>query len=174
MAFCPNCGQESPGGARFCAGCGIGLGGAAPAVELIRSPAQRMLDVIPAGRWLRFANLIVDSIMQFVLGFVMGMAIVVFWGEAGAQFLDSGLNLVFGVITSLIYYIVLESLFGRTIGKLVTGTKVVNELGDKPSFGQILGRSFARLIPFEAFSFFGSTGRGWHDSLPKTYVIKCR
>ena len=174
MAFCPNCGQENQGGDQFCAGCGIGLGGAAPTGEPIRSPAQRMLDVIPAGQGLRFANLIVDYIMQFVLGLVMGMAIVIIAGEAGSQILNTGLSWVFGVIISLIYYIVMESLFGRTIGKLVTGTKVVNELGDKASFGQILGRSFARLIPFEAFSFLGSTGRGWHDSLPKTYVIKCR
>ena len=129
MPFCEHCGTEIESSHQFCRGCGIALAVIEPTVELIRSPAQRMLDVLPAGQGLRFANLIVDYIMQFGLGFVLGMGIVVFWGESGAQFLNSGLNLVFGVITSLIYYIVLESLFGRTIGKLVTGTKVVNELG---------------------------------------------
>jgi uncharacterized RDD family membrane protein YckC len=57
---------------------------------------------------------------------------------------------------------------------LITGCKVVNEKGGRPSFGQILGRTFARLIPFEAFSFLGTTGRGLHDSVAKTFVVKCR
>jgi uncharacterized RDD family membrane protein YckC len=27
------------------------------------------------------------------------------------------------------------------------------------------------MIPFEAFSFLGDEGRGWHDSLAKTVVV---
>jgi uncharacterized RDD family membrane protein YckC len=27
------------------------------------------------------------------------------------------------------------------------------------------------LIPFEQFSFFGEDGKGWHDSISKTYVV---
>ena len=74
------------------------------------------------------------------------------------------------------YYVVLEGLTGMTLGKMVMGTKVVNESGASPSFGQILGRSFCRLIPFEVFSFLGNKGFpiGWHDSIPKTRVIKTR
>lgn len=70
------------------------------------------------------------------------------------------------------YYIFMESVYGKTIGKMITGTKVIDENGGKPSLGQIVGRSFARLIPFEAFSFLGEKGIGWHDSLSKTLVIK--
>ena len=50
------------------------------------------------------------------------------------------------------YYVILEASFGWTIGKLVTGTRVVRFDGDKPHFPQILGRTFARFIPFEPFS----------------------
>ncbi len=156
--------------------------GMAPVLPYERSEGN--VDVIPAGQRLRFVNTIVDTIISSLVIFVAAIAIVVVigavWGEAGvqfylgSQFFNSFLRFAYGILISLFYYIVLESLFGRTIGKLVTGTKVVNEFGGKASFGQILGRSFARMIPFEAFSFLGSTGRGWHDSLPKTYVIKCR
>lgn len=74
----------------------------------------------------------------------------------------------------LFYYVFFESLTGRTPGKLLTGTRVVDEQGQKPSFGQILGRSLARMLPFEPLSFFGAENRGWHDSLSKTYVVKSR
>ena len=46
---------------------------------------------------------------------------------------------------------------------------VVDEYGNKPSNSQLIGRSFARIIPFEAFSCLGY--RGWHDTLSKTYVV---
>ncbi len=83
----------------------------------------------------------------------------------------------FGILVMLLYYTPLEALFGCTLGKLVTGTRVVNERGGKPSWGQALGRSFARLIPFEALSVLvASEGqvRGWHDALPRTWVVRKR
>ncbi len=72
----------------------------------------------------------------------------------------------------IIYYLLLEGIFNTTTGKSATNTVIVNENGSRPSFGQILGRTFSRLIPFEAFSFFAAGARGWHDSLPNTYVVE--
>ena len=60
-------------------------------------------------------------------------------------------------------------MFNTTPGKCATNTVIVNEAGNRPNFGQILGRTFARLIPFDALSFFSA--RGWHDSLSGTYVV---
>lgn len=82
-----------------------------------------------------------------------------------------------GISAMLVYYIPMEGFFGFTVGKLITGTRVVNEQGGKPRWGQVVGRTFARFIPFEAFSvlFANDTERrGWHDSLPKTYVVRKR
>jgi len=79
---------------------------------------------------------------------------------------------LFYIPSMLVIYIIFEAVTGKTLGKHITGTKVVNEYGDRPSFGQVLGRSFARLIPLEALSFFGTPTRGWHDSLTGTYVVK--
>jgi uncharacterized RDD family membrane protein YckC len=131
-------------------------------------------DVIPAGRWRRFANFLIDYAGFTFLGAIVGVLVVVVFGDEGSAFLQSTPDMLVGAPIFLGYYIVLEGLTGRTLGKLVTGTKVVNEDGLKPTFGQIVGRAFSRLIPFEAFSFFGEQGRGWHDRLPRTYVIKCR
>ena len=70
------------------------------------------------------------------------------------------------------YYTLFESLFGRRIGKFITGTRVVDYAGGKPTYRQIMWCSLSRLIPFEPFSFFSSNGDGWHDSIPSTLVIK--
>ena len=48
---------------------------------------------------------------------------------------------------------------------------VVLEDGTKPTTSDIVIRSLCRFIPFEAFSFLGDEGRGWHDSLSDTYVV---
>lgn len=76
----------------------------------------------------------------------------------------------------LSYYFLFEGISGRTVGKYLTGTKVVSEDGGKASFGQVVGRTFCRLIPFEIFSFllFDDKSRPvfWHDSFPKTRVVE--
>lgn len=78
-----------------------------------------------------------------------------------------------GIATLVAYYVLFEAIFGRTPGKLITGTRVVTLDGAKPGFGQIIGRSFARLVPFEPFSFLGSRG-GWHDRWSGTRVVRVR
>lgn len=130
--------------------------------------------VIPAGKGARFVNFIIDYFVQTAIGFVFGFTVVLIGGQAGLDFIEATPGLVIGIPILLAYYFFFEAATGRTLGKLITGTKVVNETGGKPSLGQIAGRSFCRIIPFEALSFLGSTGRGWHDSIPKTYVVSTR
>lgn len=88
----------------------------------------------------------------------------------GSTFGDIFLNL--GIMVG--YYALCEGLLkGRTIGKFVTGTKAVKKDGSDISFGQAIGRSFARLIPFEPLSvLFGK--KGWHDTIPGTMVVKAK
>lgn len=131
-------------------------------------------NLTPAGQGARFLNFLIDYLAQYAVAFAFGIVVVVIGGEDGAVWLESIPDLVFGLPILLGYYIVLESISSRTLGKIITGTKVVNEDGGKPTFGQILGRSFCRIIPFEAFSFFGTPPIGWHDRIPKTRVVKTR
>jgi len=145
-----------------------------PPRSRIDADIAERLEVVPARRWLRFANFVVDYIVTMALGVVIGIAVALVWGPDGVRFIQALPRYVFGVSLVLVYYIILESLTGRTVGKWVTGTTVVNEEGTRASFGQIVGRSFARFITFEMFSFLGESARGWHDSLPETYVVKYR
>jgi uncharacterized RDD family membrane protein YckC len=59
-------------------------------------------------------------------------------------------------------------------GKLITGTRVVTESGEVPTARQILIRTVVRFVPFEAFSFLGSSGTGWHDTWSGTRVVRTR
>lgn len=72
----------------------------------------------------------------------------------------------FIILVTIVYYVVLELLFHQTIGKLHNNSFVIIK-GNR--FSAVLGRTFARFIPLEAFSFFGD--KGWHDELSGTSVV---
>lgn len=146
----------------------------APESEVAGEMSSVSGAIVPVGKGPRFLNFIIDYIMQIIVFMVILIVVGFVGGEAVVRAMENMPDIVFGVSAMLIYYVTMEALFQRTIGKMITGTKVVNEKGAKPSFGQIVGRTFARMIPFEAFSFLNSDARGWHDTLPKTYVIKSR
>ena len=79
------------------------------------------------------------------------------------------INLITYISYSLYYFLIENYSKGRSIGKFITGTKVVTLEGEIPKSSVFLKRSLYRLIPFEAFSFLGTNG--WHDSIPKTTVV---
>jgi uncharacterized RDD family membrane protein YckC len=158
---------------------------ASPAIpaDLEAELQPREMKIASQGK--RFLNLIIDNIaiqlVSLVAGFFLGIVFVLarMSPEGGLSPQDETqleiYGYVVGLFVSLAYFIFTEAAFQRTPGKLLTGTLVVTEDGGRPTLGQIVGRSFARFIPFEAFSFLGSNEPvGWHDSLSKTRVISLR
>lgn len=138
-----------------------------PSLEFGEAPRVR-----PAGKGFRFANFIIDTIINTVIFYGAAVVIAMVWEQQGLEFLEDIRGTLLSFFLSFAYYAFFEATTSRTIGKMITGTKVVNEKGEQPALGQVLGRSLCRFIPFEAFSFLGQTGRGWHDSLARTYVIQ--
>jgi uncharacterized RDD family membrane protein YckC len=129
------------------------------------------LDLVKSGT--RFANFFIDHLLLFAVQFCFGVSVALIFGAKGTAHLQSGCTAnLYAILFALAYYTFMEYKFGFTLGKLVTKTRVVNESGGRPTFSQVLGRSFSRYIPFEPLSCFGSESRGWHDSLPKTFVVK--
>ena len=121
----------------------------------------------PASAGLRIANYIIDTILQFFFAAILSLIFAIFVHD----FFKIGV--FFYCISILqIYYIFFEGTWQHTPGKWITGTKVVRKDGRMPTFGQILGRSFSRLVPFEIFSFLvGKNPRGWHDRFSGTVVV---
>jgi uncharacterized RDD family membrane protein YckC len=152
---------------------------AAPQISTTQAPATSVGGLQLASRGQRFANWLVDYIAIQIVSFVVGIVYgVLFLTTQGPNAADSPafnfVGLLLGIGVTLGYYLILEAAAGQTLGKIVTGTRVVSMDGSRPSFGQILGRTFCRLIPFEAFSFFAQDAVGWHDSIPQTRVVRTR
>ena len=178
----PPYGSQPPGGTPY-PGSGTPGYGANPYASPYQSPYSGgpQGSAPLAGRGQRFLNFFIDNIVLNVLQLAclcpLAMAIM---GD-DPDVLDSPeteqmINLIgYGVFLVLffLYYVVLELAFQRTLGKLLTGTRVVQTDGTPPTFGQVLGRTAARLIPFEPLSFL-FMDRGWHDTLSGTQVVQAR
>lgn len=126
-------------------------------------------NFVRATQGLRLANFFIDQIIIRVLGFALGVMIVVVSPNHDIGQIEA---LLIGICLALAYFVGMEAACGRTVGKLLTGTKVVDQNGRPPTFNQVVIRSLSRLIPFEPFSFLGKNTYGWHDSFSKTYVVK--
>ncbi|MFT4781630.1 MAG: putative RDD family membrane protein YckC [Psychroserpens sp.] len=135
-------------------------------------------DVL-ATKGIRFANFIIDYIVQITLGAAIGIVIGLASELTGSYGLYDLVietegrlsNYIFGAVILIVYYLTIETLTARSLGKYITNTKVVLYDGSKPTFNEILVRTLCRIIPFEQFSFLGDVGKGWHDSVSKTYVV---
>jgi len=127
---------------------------------------------VPASMGIRFANHIIDYILSLFFCGILELIIVLV--SKGNLFGDSNMVIqVFAILfLSRFYYLFFEGIWQSTPGKWITGTKIVRTDGDKPHVGQILGRTLARIIPFEPFSFLTNPNpRGWHDRFSGTVVV---
>ena len=139
-------------------------------------PSRPQLSIDPAGKWRRFFNWLIDALAYYFLAMVIGVAAVLVGGDSAMAWLESlGFwgEQALGLVIMLAYYIPQEAAFGFTVGKLITGTRVVNENGEKPNLIQVILRTLSRVIPCEPFSvLLTEAPRGWHDSLSGTYVVR--
>lgn len=132
-----------------------------------------------AGNWVRFANLVLDSIflyiIQLIFGFFVGLTLAFSAPSLISTISEHEMlfSYSFAFILGMLYFTIFEGFTGRTPAKYLTQTKVVTADGSEPSFGTIFVRSLCRFIPFDAVSFvFAGVGCGWHDRLSETAVIK--
>ena len=162
--FCKMCGAENASGAKFCVKCGQSLSvsapvtsstpvanpvQASPTVSTVTSPTAILAPVII---WKRLVEYILDIIFIEVVSFIVGIVIGLVHLALGATDASIGSwSILVGWIVVLLYYIISEALWQKTLAKLIMKTKVVMKDGTKPPLKNIIGRSFARFIPFEAF-----------------------
>ena len=125
----------------------------------------------------RFANYIIDLLVFYALVFTTGVIIAIVNPVAIDSFNeeDNGLNLLDRLITLILYgmyMFAIEAIFkGKSLGKLITGTRAVNEDGSNVSPKAALLRGLSRAVPFNVFSALGTPAYPWHDKWTKTYVI---
>lgn len=136
----------------------------------VEKEQKQKVDSNVVGSGIRFVNFLIDFIVWLILAFILSFIIGIF-----VQPTDQGILTLFGYVlifaTLIAYYAIMEIRFQKTVGKFITKTKVVKMNGEKPTNGDIITRTFCRLIPFDRISFL-FVKNGIHDFLSKTKVVK--
>jgi uncharacterized RDD family membrane protein YckC len=118
----------------------------------------------------RFLNYLIDLASFYLLVFVLGFVAASFF----PSFLYDleNINPIVSMVLFGLYMGSIEALSkGRSLGKLVTGTKAVYEDGGIISAQTAFARGACRIVPFNQLSAFGDPPNPWHDKWNSTYVI---
>jgi uncharacterized RDD family membrane protein YckC len=125
----------------------------------------------------RLANYIIDLIFFYIawkvffrlIGLKIAMSMI---GEDDGKLTIYGKVLLIAVIFETSLMSAIEFLGGgRSLGKMLTRTRAVNDDGTPITFKTALLRRLSRMVPFEAFSALGSPSAPWHDRWTNTRVI---
>jgi uncharacterized RDD family membrane protein YckC len=149
-----------------------------PYQEHLLDDIEYTLVLAPSGK--RFANYIVDVIVFYiawkVFFYCLGLKIAMTMigpddGKAAIYLKVFLIAFIFelGLMSAIEF---LGS--GRSIGKLLTRTRAVNDDGTPITFKTAVLRRLTRMVPFEAFSALGPQAIPWHDRWTKTCVIQER
>lgn len=121
--------------------------------------------------FIRFVNFVIDTIVWLILYLFTAYLLDKYFLRFNSYLINYIYSVSLGLTIYVAYYFGFEYYFQRTIGKLLSRTKVVSQSGDGLTPKTILKRSFFRLIPINVFYFLFSR-IGLHDRLSYTLVIK--
>ena len=115
----------------------------------------------------RFGNFLIDRVF---------VSILMFTGISLTSQIEEELISGAFLIIYIGYYALSETLFGQTLGKVITGTVVVDKNWSKPHLRRVLMRFLIRHLGIiNVLSFiFSSRRRGLHDLASGTYVVNKR
>jgi uncharacterized RDD family membrane protein YckC len=130
--------------------------------------------LVPASVGKRLLNFIIDTVAFYIIAFIIAILLALTLQDKYLEYVDhvgeKGI-FVFSLLLDIAYFTIAEGFCnGRTLGKLCTGTRVVNQDGSGIDLKKAFLRTLSRLIPFEVISIFFST-RPWHDAWTNTWVI---
>lgn len=131
-----------------------------------------------AGAGQRFLNYLIDTVAFYILYLLILSVLGFFMMDTFTNGTSENIELIIflmtyglAVLIMLAYYTLVEGSKGKTLGKLITKTKVVMETGEPISYSKAFLRTIIRFVPFEFLSGFSGTTM-WHDQWTKTMVVK--
>jgi len=116
----------------------------------------------------RVINFLVDTMVVFSIAYIAAKF------NKYYAFQHRMIYVQFGYVffaSLFVYYTICEVLFARTLGKLASYSKVVNNAGKRPNILQILIRSLIRLTIIDMF-FIPFLDKTLHDYCSKTNVVE--
>ncbi|MBL0314989.1 MAG: RDD family protein [Flavobacteriales bacterium] len=128
---------------------------------------QNETHYIDSSKGKRFGGYLIDTVARLVITFVLAFIFPNLFPDEEASYFAS---LPYDYSLAVLYYWALEASTGQTLGKMILGMRIIKDDGSTPTGLNILGRSFCRLIPFDALSLLISD-RAWHDTIPEIRVV---
>ena len=125
---------------------------------------------------IRAGATIIDIVIFWALSFLVAIAT----GEtSGAGFSMGTLGSCLVGIIGIAYYVVMETMYGGTVGKLALGLKVVKEDGSALDWQTSIVRTLLRIVDGLFFYLIGAilvwtspTNQRLGDKVAKTFVVK--
>jgi uncharacterized RDD family membrane protein YckC len=117
-----------------------------------------------AGKSLRLINFLIDTFLVLVVTIIVLMFFPV-------DVITDNMLLAAYYTAWVAYYVLFESILGKTPGKIMTKTRVIHKKGSKAGAGLIILRSLLRLIPIDPMSYLFGEATGFHDLLSNTRVV---
>ncbi len=140
-------------------------------------------EAMKAPFFLRLGAAFIDYILIVVFP-VLGLLIGSFSGQDGSRLIHSEMNdigWIVAIFVAIVNLVILQAAIGQSIGKMLTGLRIVAIDGSEPSFGSIILRnSLGYLLTLGSaglgliFSLFSSKGRALQDYIGGTVVIHAR
>jgi uncharacterized RDD family membrane protein YckC len=203
--FCSKCGAQNSGMAQFCQKCGLGLSSslaptqaaaparaysAAPPIAYVAAPASPY-----GGFWIRLLAHLIDHVILGAIAaplfFIMAMPTILRVAHEAERNQEPSPEMIMAILSSVFLYVVVafagqwlyeawltSSSWQGTIGKRVLRLKVVDEAGNRISFGRATGRFFAKILSSMFFCIgflmiaFTERKCGLHDMLAGTVVVR--
>ncbi|KFF08818.1 RDD family protein [Chryseobacterium luteum] len=136
----------------------------------------QIVDRHRASKGTRFANYLIDLVAFYILFFVVLMILMAI-SPAFRVWLANSSDIaqrLFGIISYILFSFFIEAVTGgRSLGKLITGTRVIMIDGQKPSVGNYFLRNMIRgIILVDQLSFLGENGL--HDNWSSTRVVNIK
>ncbi len=188
---CGRCGATAETDAEFCHNCGARLSGMTGSAG--HSGSVGYADSVEyMGFWIRLAAFIIDRIFTYLVAALIATIIGISTTagepaplpESEIEFTLESINtsfllLVWGV--SVVYGVVLTSIRGQTLGKMLLRIQVVDAHGNTPpwyrvALREVVGKFLSELLLYMGYLWiiFDSRKRGWHDYLGGTFVVRKR
>lgn len=154
--FCASCGKELPAGTTFCPSCGapVQTGGAGEAASGPAAAPVSGFDTLTKDQkaqeyWIqRLIAFIIDAVIVYavmaVITFLAALPALLAGGFGFFSIFFGGFAFLWGIIFVL-YFAVMESTSGASIGKRIFSIKAVSKTGSNPTFGEAFVRSLSKI-----------------------------
>lgn len=141
--------------------------------HILDTPVEAEQNFEYAGFWIRVGAYLIDGVILWIVNLIIELL-----ATGDFSFTDSNVPLaLLSVVIGVLYFCSMESSARQaTLGKMAVGIKVGNFRGEQISFGNALGRYFAKILSGIIFGIgfmmigWDAKKQGLHDRLADTYV----